>query len=235
MKRNRTLSSISGSKWLLAGLALLLSLPLSAQAPKAGEFTDDGPLYRGVTLKLDVAGQVGKFIGSDYSSMEGAVSVNLKNRFFPTFEAGYGSIDTTDDENDIHYKSSSPYYRIGADYNMMWKRPYLPGRLTVGLRYGFTSMTYDVEAPALTDPNWAVDPVTFTYQDQTGTASWLEVVIGVECRVYKRFHMGWNLRYRSRLTTPSTENVEPHYIPGFGKNKKTGLGVCYNLIYELPF
>ncbi len=219
---------------MMAGL-LMLSLPLSAQTKKTEKYVDNGPLYRGTSLKVDIAGLAGSFIGSDYTSMEGALSVNLKNRFFPTVEAGYGSIDTTDDENDVHFKSSAPYFRVGCDYNMMWKKPQLPGRLTLGLRYGFTSMDYDIEAPALSDPTWEVDEVPFSYLGQSGTASWLEFVIGVECRVYKRFHMGWNLRYRSRLTTPSIENAEPHYIPGFGKNQKTRLGVCYNLIYELPF
>jgi hypothetical protein len=184
---------------------------------------------------VDIAGLAGNFIGSDYTSVEVAGQVNLKNRFFPVVEVGYGKIDTTDDETDIHYKSNSPYFRLGCDYNMMYKKPYLPGRLTLGLRYGFTSMSYDIEAPELTDPNWSVAPTPLWYDGMSGTASWLEFVVGVECKIYKRFHMGWNLRYRSRLSTPGTENVEPHYIPGFGKNKKTGLGVCYNLIYELPF
>jgi hypothetical protein len=225
MKRNKTLSSISASKTAALLLMLVLTLPLMAQQKKAEEFVDNGPLYRGLILKLDVAGQAGKLIGSDYSSWEGAVSVNLKNRFFPTFEAGYGSIETTDDETDVYYKASSPYMRVGFDYNMMYKKPYLPGRLTLGLRYGFTQMNYDLEAPVLTDPNWTVDGVPLTVKGGDGMASWLELVIGVECRIYKRFHMGWNLRYRSRISTPATDNVEPHYIPGFGKNQKTRLGV----------
>jgi hypothetical protein len=219
---------------LAAGL-LMLCLPLSAQTQQAGEFVDDGPLYRGTSLKLDIAGWATNFLGSDYNSTEVAASVNLKNRFFPTIEVGYGTFDTTNDENDIRFKTSAPYFRVGCDYNMMWKKPYLPGFVTLGLRYGFTSMSYDIDAPVMSDPNWSVDPTPLTYEGLSGSASWLEVVLGVECRVYKRFHMGWSLRYRSRLSFPSTENVEPHYVPGFGKNKKTYVGICYNLIYDLPF
>ena len=32
-----------------------------------------------------------------------------------------------------------------------------------------------------------------------------------------------------------TEHTEPWYIPGFGKNNSTNLGVTYSLIYKLPF
>lgn len=246
MKRNRTLSSISESDTLRVGYSLR-SLALAVlmlcvgwmhaqtTTPQDGTFTDNGPLFRGVAVKLDVAGQLGQFLGSDYSSLEGAVSVNLKNRFFPTLEVGYGKIETTHDETDIYYNTSAPYARIGFDYNMMYKKPWLPGKVTLGLRYGFTSMEYDIQAPAMTDPNWSVDPSTLSYQGLSGTASWLEAVIGVECKVYKRFHMGWSLRYRARLSMPSTENVEPYYIPGYGKNGSSRVGICYQLIYELPF
>ena len=47
--------------------------------------------------------------------------------------------------------------------------------------------------------------------------------------------MGWSLRYRIRMNMKKTEHTEPWYIPGFGKNNSTNLGVTYSLIYKLPF
>jgi hypothetical protein len=67
------------------------------------------------------------------------VEVNLKNRYVPVAEIGYGTTDTTDDGTNIHYQASAPYFRIGMNYNVFFKKPYLPGFLYGGIRYGFTS------------------------------------------------------------------------------------------------
>ena len=162
------------------------------------------------------------------------MQVNLKNRFFPVAEMGFGSIDTTDDETDIHYKASAPYFRLGMDYNVFYQKPYLPGYFTVGLRYGFTSFEYDVVAPPLTDPNWGHTSVPVSYQGVKTNVGWGELAIGLKANVFKGFYMGFGVRYRARLSMKKHDNSEPYYTPGFGKGK-TNLGVMYNLIYKLPF
>lgn len=65
----------------------------------------------------------------------------------PVAEIGYGQTDTTDDGTNIHYKASAPYFKIGANYNVMFKKPYLPGFISVGLRYGFTSFSLRCRCP----------------------------------------------------------------------------------------
>ena len=146
------------SLYIIALLTLSnLALPLHAQQenkPLTDEEVAAQPFYQGIMVGIDVAGLASKVLGSDLMSAEASLQANLKNRYFPVVELGYGSIDTTDDETDIHYKASAPYLRLGADYNVFYRKPYLPGYLTVGLRYGFTSFEYDVQAPPLADPNW---------------------------------------------------------------------------------
>ena len=66
-------------------------------------------------------------------------------------------------------------------------------------------------------------------------ASWLELVASLKTHVYKGFYLGLSVRYRSLIKVKKSENSEPWYIPGFGKNKSTNFGVTYNLIYKLPF
>ena len=84
------------------------------------------PLYQGTYVGLDVFGLGSKIFGSDFTSAEVSVEVNLKNRFIPIIEIGYGHTDTTDDETNIHYKASAPYFRIGMNYNILFKKPHLP-------------------------------------------------------------------------------------------------------------
>jgi phosphoribosylformimino-5-aminoimidazole carboxamide ribonucleotide (ProFAR) isomerase len=61
------------------------------------------------------------------------------------------------------------------------------------------------------------------------------MLAGIKVNVYKNFYMGWSLRYRIRMNIKKAEHTEPWYIPGFGKNNSTNLGVTYSLIYKLPF
>ena len=194
------------------------------------------PLYQGTYVGLDVFGLGSKIFGSDFTSAEVSVEVNLKNRFIPIIEIGYGHTDTTDDETNIHYKASAPYFRIGMNYNILFKKPHLPGYAYGGIRYGFTSFTYDVDAPVMVDPTWGNITVPFTYNGVKSNAGWVELVGGLTTKVYKNFYMGLSVRYRVRTSMKKTGNTEPWYIPGFGKNKANHFTIgTYSLIYKLPF
>lgn len=222
---------------LLLSSTFLFCTPLAAQDKKATatEEKEEVPLYQGTTIGIDVFGLGSKIFGGDITSTEISVEVNLKNRFVPTVEIGYGTTDTTHDETNIHYKASAPYFRIGMNYNFFFKKPYLPGFLYGGIRYGYTSFSYDVDAPPLQDPIWGTTEVPFIYNGVKTNAGWAELLAGIKVNVYKNFYMGWSLRYRIRMSVKKAEHTEPWYIPGFGKNNSTNLGVTYSLIYKLPF
>ena len=147
-----------------------------------------------------------------------------------------GKTDVINDANDMHYKTSAPYFRIGMDYNVFYQKPYLPGYLYVGLRYGMSSFTYDASGPDMTDPNYG-GHITVPFADLgvKSNASWLEGVVGIKVKIYKRFHMGWAVRYKMRMSVDSHENSNPWYVPGFGKNAGSSSNLTYNLIYNLPF
>jgi hypothetical protein len=109
------------------------------------------PLYNGLYVGVDLYGPGASLLGSDFFSTEVQASVNLKNRYMPALEIGYGKTDTWN-ENGIHYKNSAPYIRIGADYNFRWKKVDYDDVLYMGLRYGFTSFKYDVAMAAIPIP-----------------------------------------------------------------------------------
>ena len=229
------------STYIIALLVLssLLACParLSAQNVQSRQTgdTNQQPLFQGIMVGVDVYGFLSQALGSNIRSTEASIEANLQNRFFPVVEFGYGSIDTTDDETDIHFKTSAPFFRLGVNYNVFYKKPELPGCLTVGLRYGFSSFKYDVQAPDLTDPNWGHTQVPVSYTGVKSNVGWLEAVVGLRANVYKDFHLGLNLRYRSRLNMSKNEHSEPYYIPGYGQGKSSSIGVTYSIIYKLPF
>lgn len=221
---------------LLMASSLMLPTSLHAQEKKIQtEEEQPQPLFQGIYVGADVFGFMNQALGSDIMSTEASIEVHLKNRFFPVVEIGYGNIETTNDETDIYYKTSAPYFRVGLDYNVFYKKPHLPGFFTVGLRYGYSSFNYDIESPALVDPNWGHTTIPFSYKGVESNASWAELVLGMKANVFNNFYMGFSIRYRSRLSVKKHENSEPYYIPGYGKGKSSNFGITYNLVYKLPF
>ena len=119
---------------------------------KKAEPTEPVPLYQGTSIGVEIAGLGSYLLGSDILNTEIAVQANLKNRFLPVIEVGYGKADAINDGNNLHYKTSAPYFRIGMDYNVFYKKTHLPGYLYVGLRYGMSSFSYDVDGPSMESP-----------------------------------------------------------------------------------
>lgn len=211
---------------------LLLATPSFAQKPKK-EIKTPGtyyPLYNGVTVGVDLYGVGSKILGGKSIGSEVSIDVNLKNRFMPVVEAGYASIDT--EEEGAVYKSAAPYFRIGMNYNTMFKRN-SPNFLYVGARYGFCAANYDVKSAPLKDGLWPGE-IPFDYQNEHTNAHWMELILGVKAQVYKNFMMGWSIRYKSRLSVSENPHSTPYYIPGFGENNTTNFGITYSLIYKLP-
>ena len=188
------------------------------------------PLLAGMSLSGDVAGAVMALV-SPYGQWEGAFRVNLKEKYFPIFEAGWGTSDHTDETSGLHYKTGAPYFKIGCDYNFM-KNLTSGNRIFGGLRYAFTAFKYDVDGPPIVDPIYGTQ-TPFNYHGISSNAQWVEAVFGLEARICKFFHLGWSFRYKFEVhkKTPSLGNV--WYIPGYGKSGGSALGGTFNVIFDI--
>lgn len=218
----------------------MIAYPLEVFSQNEKSKTEDKDikpkLYQGSTLGVEIAGLGSYLLGSDIMSTEAMLQVNLLNRFMPVAEVGFAKVDSKSDATDILYKTSAPYFKIGADYNFFYNKEHLPGYLYGGLRYGFSSFSYDVDAPAMKDPNYGGQmEIPFSYHGISTTAHWLEIVAGIKVKIYRRFCMGWSVRYKRRLSYTKHTNTEPWYIPGFGTNSSTAFTLSYHLMYNLPF
>ena len=80
-------------------------LPVPASRDSIGTF-------RGVAVSIDAVGLLQRALSS-YGQYEAAVRVNIKDRFFPVAELGWGSANTTDELKGTNYKTRAPYGRIG--------------------------------------------------------------------------------------------------------------------------
>lgn len=234
-------------------LCFLFSLPLQAQQQRSNARpafkqkakkeikADTIPFYNGTFIGVDLYGLGSKVFGGDYLSSEINVRVNLKKKYAPTAEIGFGQTDTWSDTG-IHYKSAAPYFRIGADYNVVKDYMY------VGLRYGFSSFKYDIISTPLVDPiyggsvpnpelvdNIWGESVPYHYDKLKSNMQWLELVAGVNVQIYKRLYMGWTLRFKFKTAASISEYGNPWYVPGFGEYDSSNIGITYTLVYKLPF
>ncbi len=244
-------------------LCLLMSFPLQAQTRNTS--TPQGrsnrsqtaekkktteevnfPLYNGVSVGVDLWGIGSKVLGGDFLSTEIAVDVNLKNRFFPIAEIGYGKTDTWNDKG-THYNSGAPYFRIGMDYNALYKKKH-GHMLLVGLRYGVSSFKYDVEALAIDDPIYGGGignpnledgiwggSLPYNHKGMKGSMQWAEFCVGIRAHIWKELYMGWALRFKFKLSASADQYGDPWYVPGFGKYGSNTTGITYTITYKLPF
>ena len=192
---------------------------------------DSVPLFRGIAVGVDVAGAAQLQLG-DYGQLEAMLRVNLHDQYFPTLEVGLGKAKHDEDlVTGISYRTSAPYFRIGADVNIL-KKKHTGNRAYIGLRYGFTSYKVDISSPAFTDPIWQWD-THFNVIDEKCSQHWAEVLFGIDAKVVGPLHLGWSARYRRRIAHNDGKTEKTWYVPGYGIQESTRLGYTFNLLIDI--
>lgn len=190
---------------------------------------DSIPWYRGFQVKVDLIGPLEKAVSS-YGQFEAGVRVNLKDKYFPVIEVGYGKADEDNDVTNIHYKTSAPYGKIGVDFNIL-KNKHDIYRLYAGVRYAYTSFKYDVDHTPVHDPVWG-DDVPFSAHDVKAHYHWAEALAGLDAKIAGPVHMGWTVRYMRRLAHSEGELGNVWYVPGFGKQGSSRLWGTFEVMVE---
>lgn len=185
----------------------------------------------GVSVSADIVGFVMKSMGADWANMEISAKLNLKEKYFPVVEIGYGTADTEGAESGNTFNTSAPYFRAGIDYNFS-KKWWNGNRIYAGIRYGFTSFNYDIASPDFADPVWDID-VLFDYNDLQGKMHWGELVFGMETRIWSFVYLGWNVRYKLRFSAKKADVGKPWFAPGFGKYDSKSFGGTFNIIFDI--
>lgn len=185
----------------------------------------------GVVIGVDVVSPV-MYLANKYGSVEGMLKANIKNTYFPCFEAGFANADYTDDETDIKYKTTAPYFRAGMDYNILKDKTQRSHVLFAGARYGFSTFKYDYSG-VNTDPVLGTK-TPFSAKGLKSTCHWAELLVGAQVSVWKNFHMAWTVRYKTKIKFGGNKEGDPYYVPGFGTTtNNTVWGVTYHLIWNL--
>lgn len=218
---------------IVLSLLVINNIQISAQQKGkqiAETPSDTIPLFRGVALSADLAG-IAQMAFSDYGQYEAALRINLKDKYFPIIELGYGKADAENVISKLSYKTSAPYGRIGIDFNLM-KNKHDIYRIYGGFRYAYTSFKFDVEGHDITDPVWG-DHVKYSAKDVKANYHWLEAVFGLDAKIWGPIRLGWSFRYKRRLIHDDGNIGNTWYVPGYGKQGGTRLGGTFNVAFEL--
>ena len=211
---------------------LLLATALTAKAQNNARTAekDTVALFRGVAVSADAVG-LAQLAFSDYGQYEAALRINLRDRYFPVAEIGYGTADASDPATRLAYKTSAPYARIGIDFNIA-RQKHDDYRIYAGMRYALTYYKFDVTGTGIKDPVWG-DDASFEARGIKANYHWLEGVIGVDAKIAGPLRLGWTLRYRRHMFGDNGTLGNTWYVPGYGKQGGSRLGGTFNVIFEL--
>ena len=211
-------------------MTMLMALSATAQGFLRLE-RDTVPFFQGVSVGIDAAGALQMQLG-DYGQYEASLKVNLHNQYFPTLEVGYGKASHEDDVvTGISYHTKAPYFRLGADVNLM-KNKHTGNRIFAGLRYAFTSYKVDLDRQPFPDPVWLWD-TSYGVKDDQCHQHWAELLVGIDAKVAGPLHMGWTVRYRRRLAHDDGLTGKTWYVPGYGIQESTRLGYTFNVMIDI--
>ena len=244
-----------GSRGWLRAIALsLLSfvfIPCSVYAHTDSTHAAKPAIYQGTTLKLDL-GSTAVVLGASRGKIqhyEMAINWRLKNKWYPTFEAGYAG-GTRLQGDSINYSGQGGFFRVGLDINPLKKHPESPHALLIGLRLGTAVQQYSQDLTRAigvgSKATGILSDADFRAQTMGMHADcWGEIVGGCQVEiakdkrthVYGGFYMGWMARFRCLFTrADSADSLEtlkaPIYIPGFGPRDNIAWGLSYHIGYR---
>jgi len=191
------------------------------------------PRLTDVAVGINLAEPLFMAFGQSYASVDVNATLNMWNRLQPTVELGLGWASNKPDDKHFTYRGKpSPYARIGANYNFMFKNS--PDyQAIIGLRLGYSTFTYDVTGSHYSSSYWN-EGIDFDLRGERSHALWGEAGIGLRVKLLGNISMGWMIRYHGIFDYGKSTHSRPWFIPGYGP-RNSSLGFSLSVLYVLPF
>lgn len=190
------------------------------------------PLLTDFTVGINLAEPLFMAFGQSYASADVSATLNMWNRLQPTIELGLGwAKSTPDDMNFIYRGKPSPYVKVGANYNFLFKNS--PDyQVYTGIRLGYSTFGYDIDEARYINSYWQEDK-EFSIKGEHSHALWGEAGIGLKVKLWDRLSMGWMIRYHGVFNYGKSDHSRPWFIPGYGP-RNSSLGFSLGFYYTLP-
>lgn len=191
------------------------------------------PKLTELSLGLNFGDAVMMIFGQKYSSFDLSATLNMWNRFQPVVVFGLGRAkDTPDDRNFTYTGKLSPYFKLGANYNFLFKNE-PQYQLYAGVRLGFSPFKYDITGVTINNPYWGEYDANYELRSVSSSALWGEFLLGLKVGLSSNWALGWEAKFHGLFKEKKNDSGKPWYIPGFGtRNGKWAFGI--SLYYTIP-
>ncbi|MFC5683946.1 DUF6048 family protein [Flavobacterium sp. MAHUQ-51] len=191
----------------------------------------------GVRLGVDLFKLSKSFYDKDYKGIELVGDYRYDKKHYIAAEVGNEN-KTTDDAR-LNFTTKGSYIKLGFDYNGYENWLDMENIISIGLRYGFSSFSQQLNSYKIYNTNQyfgEIPPLTSGQKYNGLTASWIEVVAGMKAKVFNNVFVGFSLRLNRLVSNKQPSNFENLYIPGFNRtyNGDFGVGFNYTVTYFVP-
>lgn len=190
------------------------------------------PLLTDLSVGINLAEPLFMAFGQSYASADVFATLNMWNRLQPTLELGLGWAKSSPDDMNFTYRAKpSPYVKIGANYNFLFKNT--PDyQVLVGIRLGYSTFGYEITDADYANSYWH-EKLDYDIKSQRSHALWGEAGVGLKVKLWQNWSMGWMIRYHGIFSYGKNEHSRPWFIPGYGP-RGSSLGLSLGFSYTLP-
>ena len=191
----------------------------------------------GLRLGVDLFKLSRGFYDKNYKGIELTGDFRWSKKYYLAAEIGNENKTTLDDR--LTSNSKGTYLKVGFDYNMYENWLDMENIISVGLRYGLSSFSQELNSYKIynSHPYWGELPAVTTSEQFNGlSASWIEVVTGLRAKMFNNVFVGFSVQLKTLVTNKKPNGFDNLYIPGYHRtyNGNFGIGVNYSVSYLIP-
>ena len=130
------------------------------------------PKLTELSLGLNFGDALLMAFGQKYGSFDLSMTLNMWNRFQPVLVFGLGRAkDTPQDMNFTYTGKLSPYFKLGANYNFLFKNE-PQYQLYAGVRLGYSTFKYDITDVTINNYYWGEEGINYELRGVSSNALW---------------------------------------------------------------
>lgn len=224
-------------KYFFSTVITLVMLATSAQEKKKDSLLPKTERY-GIRVGIDAVKLVNSFIEKDYKGIELVGDYRLTKRYY--LAAELGNENKTVQDNHLDFTTKGTFLKAGFDYNLYENWAGMRNLVTVGMRYGASTFSQNLNSFTTYNSNQyfaAARPTLYNQKFDGLNAQWVEVVLGIKAEILNNIFVGFSFRMNRLITNSKPDNFDNLYIPGFNRTYEGnfGAGFNYTISYFVPF
>ena len=191
----------------------------------------------GIRVGVDLYKLARSVYDKDYKGLELTGDYRLTRKYY--LAAELGNENKTTDEDQLNFTTKGTFLKAGFDYNAHENWLNLENMIFVGLRYGVSSFSQELNSYSIYNPHpyFGESEVIVSGQKYKGlSAQWAEAVVGLKTEVFSNFFVGFSLRASKLISNKKPSGFDNLYIPGFNRtyDGDFGVGFNYTVSYFVP-